>query len=326
MSTQTITQQTVPWAALNPYLLGTPGTASVAAVPFTPGRWDEVSGTYIPGTEAQAAIPGTDAVPGLYEMVQNWYNSQNPQYYQGNTVAPVSQDTQSAWDSARNLATNNPLLNVANNQMQATMGGGYLNSNPYLDSMFHQAAGNLGREYSNITTPQIASRFGAAGMAGSPLEGEMYGQAQTNLGNTLGNLATNIYGGNYANERNNQMQSLLFSPQMNAANFANIGQLGNIGQQQQDYSQQNINADINKWNFNQNLPYNKLTQYSGLLQGGGNYGTTTSTQPVYGNPISGMIGGGMGAAGLAGNLGLWATNPWLGAGMTALGALGGGMR
>lgn len=98
-------------------------------------------------------------------------------------------------------------LNPAMMPLMDTAGGGYLNANPYLDQAFSKAADNVTRAYQTATAPGIDSAFAGRGRYGSGLHANAQGQAASELGNTLGNLATSIYGGNYANERQNQLSA-----------------------------------------------------------------------------------------------------------------------
>ena len=49
------------------------------------------------------------------------------------------------------------------------------------------------------------------------------------------------------------------------------------GQGLDQYNQSLVNAPVNQWNYDQNLAYNKLAQYLGLLTGGG-FGTTGTSK------------------------------------------------
>ena len=109
-------------------------------------------------------------------------------------------------------------LNPAMVPLMATAGGEYLNSNPYLDQTFNKAADNVRRMYQTSTAPGLEADAAGHGRYGSGLMANRRDQAQENLGTSLGNLATSIYGGNYATERQNQL---------NAAN--SLGGLYNSG-------------------------------------------------------------------------------------------------
>lgn len=104
-------------------------------------------------------------------------------------------------------------------------------------------------------------------------------------------------------------------------------QIEDIGNRQQADDQARINADIERWNFNQNSRLNQLSNYAALLQGAGSLGgTTSSTQPVYRNPIMGGLGGALSGFSLGSALGApfgLALGPpaWIGAGLGLLGGL-----
>ena len=268
----------------------------------------------------------------LYGQAEAAYNAPGPSYYPGATVAEQSPTTQQAQDLAYQRATSgNPLVGQAQQQLYDTLGdkyygmnpatsplayigsGAMLNSNPYLDSMFGQAAGRAGEQFSKYTMPGIASMFAQGGRYGSGAMGEATNQAQQNFGNTISNLATNIYGGNYANERGLQQQalgqlgtdfgreralqlgSLGLASGLAGADYQDISQLSQLGSSQDAYRQSLLNADISRWDYGQNLTAQKLQQLSALLQGGGAYSgaSSTTTAPDTSNPAMGAIGGGL---------------------------------
>src|SRR3569623_406528 len=142
-----------------------------------------------------------------------------------------------------------------------TKRGDFLNSNPYLDQTFNQAASSVGNN--------VASRFAGSGRFGS---GAMY----NSLNSGMNDLATNIYGNNYQNERTRQMQAAQLAPQFADFNANRFLQAGQIQQQ---------------------APWEQLAKYQGAVSG--NYGGT-STTPMYKSPISGLLGGALLAGGLLG--------------------------
>jgi len=135
---------------------------------------------------------------------------------------------------------------VSQNALSQTASGQMLNANPYLDKMYGQASENLTKQFQNAVMPGINSAAESAGRYGSGMQALMAGEAQRNLGNSLGNLATNIYGQNYATERQNQMQAAqnlgnltLQGQQLGAQSRGNAAQAA-LGAQQ---ANQNANVD-----------------------------------------------------------------------------------
>ena len=125
------------------------------------------------------------------------------------------------------------------------------------------------------------------------------------LGTALNNLATSIYGGNYQQERDRQLTAAGGAPAMAAADYTDPTQLLNIGGQQQQQNQAQLSDQVNRFNFDQNRPWNNLARYQSMIQG--NYGqqgttTSTSTTPYFTNPTGNILGGILGAGSLFGSL------------------------
>lgn len=94
--------------------------------------------------------------------------------------------------------------NDASNELSRVASGYYLDSNPYLDSMFGSASDAVTRAYQTATAPRGDSAFSGAGRYGSGAYANSVSQNQQDLGSSLGNLSANIYGGNYQAERARQ--------------------------------------------------------------------------------------------------------------------------
>jgi hypothetical protein len=100
----------------------------------------------------------------------------------------------------------NPLAagNLGLSQLGNTASGAYLNSNPYIDKMVQSALDPVARNFQTAVAPQLDASFATAGRYGS---GAMLGQrenAQRNLTQQLGDISSNLYGTQYARERQAQ--------------------------------------------------------------------------------------------------------------------------
>jgi hypothetical protein len=79
------------------------------------------------------------------------------------------------------------------------------------------------------------------------------------------------------------------APTLANQDYTDIGQLASAGDAQRQLAQQGINASVDRYNYNQNLPYNALANYMRMIQG--NYGSSsTQTSQSYANPIAGALG------------------------------------
>lgn len=155
-----------------------------------------------------------------------------------------------------------PLINTAQNTAQKTAQGDYLNpdTNPYLKGTVDRALGDV--------ATKVNSQF----------SGSNYGTSanQEVLARSLGEQANSLYGQNYANERNNQMQSLGLSQQLGNQAYTDAAQLMNAGQTLQDQQQQGLDFNYQQYLDQQNLPYKNLAAMSGVF--GSNLGGTSTTQ------------------------------------------------
>lgn len=230
-----------------------------------------------PSSTTQRTEPPKYQLPYLQGSLgdaQNIYNQNSGT--QG--VAPLSPESQQALSGISSMATGGNTVNAnASNLANQTLNGDFLNSNPYIDQTYNRAALN--------SQNQLASQFGSSGRN---IDASMGLRSQQ-----LNDLASQIYGGNYANERANQQQTLMNSPQLGANQYADLNQLGQVGQSREGYNQELLNA-----------PGNALDQYIGRISG--NMGQTT-VQTGSRNRTAGALGGALGGAQLGSALGPWGT-------------------
>lgn len=211
------------------------------------------------------------------------YKSASPSYYPGSTVANQGPATQAFQQGAEALGANgDPTVNAAGGYLNNVLGGQYTNGGP--SNPFSQ---QLTKSVSDSVLPNIAAQFSLAGRYGSP---DMAGTETTALTNALAPYQF----GNYQQERQNQQSAAGMAPGQGQANAAPLGLLQQAGQSQDTQAQNLTNAGVNQWNFNQQLPANKLAQYMQLIQGNyGGTGTQTTTQPSGGllGGLGGLLGG-----------------------------------
>ncbi len=84
------------------------------------------------------------------------------------------------------------------------------------------------------------------------------------------------------------------------ADYADIAQLADVGRQREAMAQALINDQIARWNFEQQMPADKLAQYAQLIRG--DFGGTTTTTAPYSSG-AGMLGGMQSGSDLFGGIG-----------------------
>ena len=234
------------------------------------------------GSQQQQSTTGIDPILKPYvsyglEEAKNLYQGASPQYYAGQTyVSPSAQTTQALAAAGNRAIAGNPLLPAAQQQQQAVIGGQYLNSNPY----FNQALAGATQGATQAYMDAIKSAQGGASMAGrygSGVSADIQNRAANTLSNTLANKYGDLAYQNYNAERARQEAAVAGAPALAGADYTDINQLLKVGQAQEDYANTALQADINRFNYEQNLPTAKLNQYAQYLSGTPQGSTTTST-------------------------------------------------
>lgn len=243
------------------------------------------------------------------------YKQGGPQYYQGRQIAPMSGYTRGALNSLANRAmAGSPLTRAAQGQLTKTLSGSYLKQgNPYLQGAIGAATRPMVDAYNQQVAPGLDSTFSAAGRYGSGAHAMGASNAATGLMNQIGDVSSNMAYQNYSDERQNQMRGMLMAPDIANQDYKDIGALQMAGQGFDQYNQSLINADKDKWNFQQNAPWDNLNRYMNILNGvPGGYTQKTSSDA---NPWTSGIGGAMMGAQMGSMFGPWGTG---------IGALAGG--
>jgi hypothetical protein len=233
-------------------------------------------------TQVQKADPWEGAQPYLKDYLQLGQNvTKNPfQFYNGDTVAGFAPEQELGFNFATQRAlAGSPTQNAANRQVTNTLNGNYLSpdSNPYLK-------GTVDRALNDVQT-RVNSQFNNSNFGSSA--------HQETLTRGLGEQANAIYGQNYTNERNNQLQAVGNAIPLAAADYADASVLQGIGQQRQGLANQYLGLNGNTFNQAANFPYEQLQRYGNVVsQGTGAGGTTTATGPAQqSNKFAGALGG-----------------------------------
>lgn len=256
----------------------------------------------VPGmiTTSATSSPYAGQRPYLDESfaeARRLYETGGPKGFGQSRVADFSAPTETALQNIQNTAmAGSPNIGIGQNLLGQTLSGDFLNSNPYLDQMYNQAADNVTRNYREAVAPSIGANADAQGRFGSGLYQNMMANSQRELGDTLGRLATNVYGQNYATERGRQDAALGKIPGMANLNYFDANQLLNAGQMRDEQAQNQLIDQYNQYMFDQNRPTRALQDYQKAITG--NFGgTSVMQQPDYADKTMRNIGGGIGIAG-----------------------------
>lgn len=171
------------------------------------------------------------------------------------------------------------LANLTGMETGRTIAGDYLGpeSNPYLKATFESAASGATQQFKNATMPGIMAAAQRAGQFGSSAMNESLGDAATNFGGGLNDLATKIYGGNYASERQRQIQAMGMAPQSMANLYAPAYQQLGVGSMMQQQQQAGMDTDYMNAVQRSEYPFSLLSGFGGALgQAAGGAGSSTT--------------------------------------------------
>lgn len=203
---------------------------------------------------------------GLGEA-QRLYETGGPQYYPGQTYVAPSTTTQTGLQALEQRAmAGNPLLAQAQQQLGQTIGGQYLGGNPFLQGAFAPAA-QMATTAFNKAIGDISSQASKAGRYGSGAMERLQGSAANQLAQQLSNTAGTLAYQNWADERARQQAATMAAPGMSAADYQDIQNLLAAGQAREGYTGQQTQADIARFNFLQNQPYQNLQNYLSMVYG-----------------------------------------------------------
>ena len=203
------------------------------------------------------------------------------QSYPGDTYATMAPESSQALTMATNRATQGSDVTRGANQFAGdVLSGKYLEQgNPYFDAVASKAKDAVNGQY---------GQYGRSngGMHDAAVAREIGGLAYQDYGNQL-NLMSTMAGQ---------------SPQIAQADYFDANALNAVGQQRQSEAQNLIGEATNKWNFEQQAPFDALKAYQDFISG--SYGgTQQQVAPVYGTPAwQQYLGAGLGAAGTAGGI------------------------
>ena len=229
---------------------------------------------------------------GLSEA-KNLYQTGGPQFYPGQGYVGPSTATQTALQAlqARAMA-GNPLLGQAQGNVSGMLAGDYLGGNPFFQGAFQPAATAAQTAFQK-SIGDISSAASKAGRYGSGAMGTLENQAAGTFAQKLADTAGRLAYENYAQERQNQMRALGMAPGLAEADYGDINKLLGAGQLGEGYQTSALQADMARYNFEQNAPQRNLTNYLNMVYGFPAGKTMTQTTPYYTNPTATALGTGL---------------------------------
>lgn len=254
------------------------------------------------------------AMPGI-----NSFAASVPQRYQGETVAQFTTPQQAGQAQALNAAgTQDSLAQTGANASNFLMSNLWdPANNAGLNNTIDAAVRPITENYQQVVQPGIRDEMQAAGQQ---FGGSRRGVAEVNSGNSylrnVGDTAATVAQNEYGANLDAYTKALGLLPQTQAAQTAGAVTTSGVGDVQQNQAQQNINADVAGYNYDQLAPFLQSQELVSLLSGIPGGGVTSVGSTAQPNTATSVLGGAAAGASLGSLLG-----PVGGAGGAGLGAL-----
>ena len=220
------------------------------------------------GTQKSTTTTSIDPTIAPYvqyglEEGKRLYESPNPSFFPQQTYVSPSAQTEQALQMAQNRAiAGSPLTQAAQAETLATIQGKGVN--PFLAGALEQTNRLAGEDYlRNIQ--KLQSGASSVGRYGSAAQGQLTGQAQDVFARALAEQGGQLAYNSAEAERQRQMAAVGAAPAMANADYADIQRLLSVGGAKEAQSAAQLQDAMNRYNFEQNLPQMKLSQFANLF-------------------------------------------------------------
>ena len=244
------------------------------------------------------AVPWSGAQPHLQSIMSSagsLYGQGGPGYYPGQTFAGRDPLSDQAQNLRLNYATNSMPGQIYDAQRAQSFA---LNSpdaanNPYVQNMMQSNQFMANRNLSENLLPMIDSGAVAAGQMGGSRQGIAQGLAMRGTQEALANANAQTMMDAYGKGLGAQQGALGMAPSIMGMGMAPMDIMGQVGAYNQGIDTQALDADMARWNYNQERPWDALGRYSSIVSGNNQWGTSQNQEGGASSPIAGAIGGGL---------------------------------
>jgi hypothetical protein len=210
------------------------------------------------------------------EEAKRQYEAPGSQFFPGQTYVSPSEATSQALQAAQTRAmSGSPIQQAAQQEYLSTVQGRGVN--PFLEGALAGTTRQATEAYTR-GVQGIQSQAASRGRYGSNAMGQQVGQAQDVFGRNLAETAGNLAYQSAEAERGRQMAAVTGAPAYAQADYQDIQKLLTAGQGQESYQQKALQDAINRYNYEQTLPQQKLQQFTNLFTSVPSGGTSTTTQ------------------------------------------------
>lgn len=257
-------------------------------------------------TNTSSTGPSTLQQPYITKLLSEadrLYNTGGPQFYPGSTVAGFTDAEKQGQASI--LGNAQKQMNFWDNNVPGAVQVG-LNSydvanNPVVANAAKAATQPIITQLKEEVLPGINSGAISSGGLGGSRQGIAQAQGIERASRAAMDTSAGIYNNAYSQGLQTLSNTLGLMPTLQQASFMPGAAQSAVGAQQREMNQANINEDMARYTYNQNLPYQNLTEYGNTI-GKPFGGTSTSSVQATGDSSGQTIGAILAALGLGGSI------------------------
>jgi hypothetical protein len=210
------------------------------------------------------------SITNLLSRASNWLSGPSAEYGM-NRQSGLDPSQLRAGAEMERRAFNDPNNEAAQEYSRSLMAGERddVTQNPHVQAQFNQGAEQMGDVFNRDVMSTLNTRFAGAGRTqqdrGMNAQTAAVGRAQGQFARGLGTLQSGLYNNAYNQVQGQKTAALQMAPQTQAMNYAGLNQAMGVGGMRQQQAQQQLSDLVNRFQFGQNQPLQRLGQYQGLI-------------------------------------------------------------
>ena len=249
-------------------------------------------------TNETKATPWAGVQPNLYDLYARAMSQVNTPmgFYPYNTVAPQSGLTGAGQGAALDFAQNAMpgYIETGNNALASLFQAPDVASNPYVNGMLEAQARGVGDQLTRQWLPAVRQGASLAGQTGSSRQGVAEGVAIGEAAKALTNAAAQTQLSAYDRGLSAQAQAAQMLPMMSQLGMMPAQTMQQVGSQQEAYLQKQIDEAVNRFNFYQTEPWQRLNYANAIYSGvPWNSSSTQTSNAGSGSTAANVLGGGL---------------------------------
>lgn len=231
----------------------------------------------------------------LFARAQTRMRSDRPEYFPGSTVAGFDPLQVAGQEGALAYARGEGAqsASAAQKALQFNLGDVlYPESNPALRAAVAGAVRPVTENLTENMLPAIRSGASSAGQYGSTRQAIAEALALDRTSRTIGDISARMHSDAYGQGLAAQGRALGLAPEVIKAGATPAAMISGVGGERQSMAQTLIEAELARWNFDQNKESAKLREYGDLIRGQTGGGERSITGPrAQPNPWTSTLGG-----------------------------------